>query len=183
MSYAAYLAAVQVFQEARAAYETKTSPPAAAAGRVSYGALTSLYRAMRAAEEEAQVRGSYWKGRGHWAPSCWDSDLPLALAVEARDIGLRLRQRLEAEWSEAYKCSLLDTESFLEGKEQHRILVAAYLQQLPDDDPDVVLYEGLRSRAHLFYLPAPPAAGEGQSRAARARRNKRRAAAAAAAPQ
>ena len=154
------------FREARDRYERSFR---------GYAKLQVLHRAMLSAEAHARYRCAHYKGRGHWAPSTFDSTLPILLEIEARDIGRRLRERLESEWSETHKCALLGADAdwpcFLDAKEQHRILVAAYIDALPQDDPDLARYNDLRQRAKQFCMPNTPPAGFGQSRHAKRRRN------------
>ena len=162
------------------AYESKHSAFLAAKAaysccKASYEQVHAAYREMLRADEHARYIGADFDGPGHWAPTSWDKDLPLKLRIAARDIGRKLRERLEAEWSEKYKCKLLygDWDSYLTGKEQHRILVLAYMCSLPKDDPDLVAYRLLRYRKTLrdFNMPLPPGLpGLGRSRTARRRR-------------
>lgn len=173
--YQAYLRAAESFRQARGQYEAaKASGTLAKLPRGAYSKLAGLYAAMRSAAESARYTSSFWRGAWHWAPSGWDTmELPLILAVEARDIGLSLRTRLEAEWPEERKCACIDYDFWPDAKEQHRILVGAYMRTLPDDDPDIVRYNGLHDRAHEYRMPEGPAPGQGQSRAARYRRKRR----------
>lgn len=166
---------------------------------IAFKAIKQAYLLNKAKYEDVKVahdemyaasnRVDDWEGRGHWAPSCWDSGLPAPLRKKARDIGRRLRDRLEEEWSEEKKCRILfgpededdGYDFFLSGKEQHRILVSRYMNSLPEDDPDMVEYSHLRDNIEDYEMPEMPkvkkvsAPGQGTSRTARARRNKRNA--------
>lgn len=159
-----------------------------AKGTMTYETLQEIYNKMRFADEDAEYE--IWEGSGHWAPSCWDRNLPAPLRKKARDIGRRLRTRLEAAWSEEKKCRILfgpedrddGFDFYLDAKEQHRILVSEYMRSLPESDPDMVEYAHLRDNIEDYRMPEkrpePPAPGEGKSRTARARRARRARAAA-----
>lgn len=172
---------MEVFSEKHAAFVAAKA--AYGVGSVSYAAVREAYNAMWEADERVSYLSADWDGFGHWAPSCWDRRLPAPLRKQARDIGRNLRRRLEAAWSETHKCRVLfgdgedDHDPFcLDSKEQHRLLVEAYMRTLPHDDADIVAYRGLRSPKALrpFEMPRPPAPpGEGTSKRARWRRARR----------
>jgi len=87
-----------------------------------------------------------------WSPSCWDSRLPADLYAEAKVIGGRLYERLNKEWSEDKINSFFEEDEngysfYLERKEVFRILVAAFMNELPMNDSDIIAYNNLRVEA------------------------------------
>jgi hypothetical protein len=91
-----------------------------------------------------------------WSPSCWDSRLPADLYAEAKVIGGRLYDRLSKEWSEDKINSFFEEDEsgcsfYLERKEVFRILVAAFMDELPKTDPDIVAYNNLHAEVEAKY--------------------------------
>lgn len=156
-----------------------------AQGTMTYEELQALYYNMWSADDAIDCE--LWEGVGHWAPSCWDRNLPAPLRKKARDIGRKFRTRLEHEWSEGKKCNILfgsgdsEYDLYLDSKDQHRILVAEYMRSLPNDDEDLVEYRALIDLDKEYRMPPrrprekgqDSKPGEGKSRRARARRARR----------
>lgn len=91
-----------------------------------------------------------------WSPSCWDKRLPADLYAEAKVIGGRLYDRLIKEWSKNKIDSFFEEDEngpsfYWERKEVFRILVNAFMDELPVNDPDIMAYNNLHAEAHARY--------------------------------